>query len=54
MTSRVSQTTRSPFALDDPDSYRTWREGKLAARGLPEPIDIADPGDLRETERDAL
>ena len=54
MKSRASQTTRSPFALDDPDSYGTWRAGKLAERGRPEPIDIADAGDLRGAERDAL
>ena len=54
MQSRASQTTRSPFALDDPEGYGTWRAGKLAERGLPDPIDIADAGDLRGTERDAL
>jgi alpha-ketoglutarate-dependent taurine dioxygenase len=45
---------RSPFALDDPDSYRAWRAQKLSVAGMPDVIAVGNPGELSETERRAL
>ena len=44
----------SPFALDEDDSYRTWREHKLLSMGSPEPVEIENPGVLTNGEKQAL
>jgi len=48
---------RSPFALDDDDAYRRWRDWKLASaptgvEGLL--VEVDDPCRLSDAERDAL
>lgn len=50
-------TAGSPFDLEDPAAYWTWRESKLAAapRSLEELIvEIGDPRRLTEAEHDAI
>ncbi|MFO1218308.1 MAG: TauD/TfdA family dioxygenase [Burkholderiaceae bacterium] len=47
----------SPFDLDDDDSYRRWRAGKLAARVRRADeliVDVADPERLEDAEREAI
>ena len=44
----------SPFLLDNRESYAAWRNAKLSSGGIPELIEIEDPGNLRETELQAL
>lgn len=45
---------RSPFALGDEAAYAAWRARKLAAPVVPEPVPVANLGDLADHERDAL
>lgn len=45
---------RSPFSLDDHGGYRAWRAEKLAAAGMPDVIAVDNPGELSETEKQAL
>src|SRR5690606_22503604 len=50
-------TGRSPFALDDDDAYRRWRDWKLAnapsgVEGLL--VEVDDPCRLSDAERDAI
>jgi hypothetical protein len=44
----------SPFDLGQPQAYAEWRERKLAQRGLPPVIEIANLGALTGDERRAL
>ena len=44
----------SPFSLDDSDGYRAWRAQKLAPQGMPDAVAVDNPGELSETERQAL
>ena len=44
----------SPFSLAGDEAYARWRDLKLAAAGIPEIVEIEDPGDLAEPERMAL
>ena len=54
MSTDAVMTHRSPFALDDHERYAAWRATKLARSGRPQAIDIEDPGDLSEAEKQAL
>jgi len=45
---------RPPFSLDDQDAYRAWRTQKLAATAMPGVITVNNPGELSDTERQAL
>jgi alpha-ketoglutarate-dependent taurine dioxygenase len=44
----------SPFALDEAETYRAWRDQKLSATGWPEPVAIENPGALSDVEKQAL
>jgi len=44
----------SPFSLTDRPSYASWRAAKLAVSGMPDPIEIEDPGNLSDPQRQAL
>ena len=48
---------RGPFALDDADAYRRWRDWKLevAARAAQDlVVEVRDPRALRPAEREAI
>lgn len=54
---RAGAATRSPFDLDDDDSYRRWRDAKWAGQpaGVEDlMVDVADPRRLTASERAAL
>ena len=55
--SRVAESTRSPFDLDDDDAYRRWRDAKWAsqpARVEDLVFEVADPRRLTPAEHAAL
>ena len=54
MSNPAMKMLSSPFAFDDPASYAAWRASKLAGRGAPDPVVVADPGELSGPEREAL
>jgi len=45
---------RPQFSLDDHDGYHAWRAQKLAATSMPDVIPVNNPGELSDTERQAL
>lgn len=54
MNPQTADRSHSPFALDDDASYAAWRARKLAAAGMPQAVSVDDPGNLSDSEREAL
>ena len=44
----------SPFSTEDDTAYAAWRAYKLSAIALPDFVTVEDPGELTESERQAL